>query len=104
MTIGSVYGPNNDNEEFFKDIRDTCNRLGNRLIVLDGNWNTPVDGSPIRFNIDTINMADIPSKQRSNWLNRACDLLHLTDPYRFFYPDRREYTYIPNAQASINRS
>ncbi len=28
MTIGSLYGPNNDNEEFFNTIRDTCSRLG----------------------------------------------------------------------------
>jgi hypothetical protein len=49
-------------------------------------------------------MADIPSRRRSTWLDRTCTTLKLSDPYRFFYPDRREYTYIPNAQAHIKRS
>jgi exonuclease III len=102
MTIGSVYGPNTDSEDFFSDIRDTCSRLNNKLIVIGGDWNTTVDGSQVRHNIDTINMADIPSRRRSSWLRNLSDTMHLTDPYRFFYPDRLEYTYIPNAQAAIN--
>jgi exonuclease III len=104
MTIGSVYGPNNNSADFFNDIRDTCSRLNNKLIVIGGDWNTTVDSNQVRHNIDTINMADIPSRRRSNWLRSLCDRLYLTDPYRFFYPDRLEYTYVPNAQASINRS
>jgi exonuclease III len=69
-----------------------------------GDWNTTVDANPVRLNIDTINMVDIPSRRRSTWLNRTCTSLKLSDPYRFFYPERREFTYIPNAQAHNNRS
>jgi hypothetical protein len=104
MTIGSIYGPNTDNEDFFNTILDTCNRLNNRLIVIGGDWNTTVDGSPVRLNIDTLNMVDIPSKRRSKWLKETCDNLNLSDPYRHFYPDRKKYTYIPNAIANNNRS
>jgi hypothetical protein len=49
-------------------------------------------------------MVDIPSKRRSNWLSGLCENLNLTDLYRHFYPDRREFTYIPNAPAQNNRS
>jgi exonuclease III len=104
MTVGSIYGPNNDNEDFFNTISDTCNRLNNRLKVIGGDWNTTVDGSPVRLNIDTLNMVDIPSNRRSRWLKGTCDNLNLSDPYRHFYPDRKEYTYIPNALANNNRS
>jgi hypothetical protein len=62
MTLGSVYGPNTDNAEFFNVIKDTCNRFGNRFTILGGDWNTTVDCRPVRTNIDTLNMVDIPSK------------------------------------------
>jgi hypothetical protein len=81
-----------------------CERFGNRHIILGGDWNTTFDGRPNNLNIDTINMADIPSKRRSKWLQNICTRLGLSDPYRHFYPDRSEFTYVPNAVANLNRS
>jgi hypothetical protein len=49
-------------------------------------------------------MIDIPSRRRTKWLNSLCTPLGLSDPYRHFYPDRREFTYVPNAVANLNRS
>jgi exonuclease III len=104
ITLGSVYGPNADNEEFFTDISQMCERFGNRNIILGGDWNTTYDGRSNKLNIDTINMADIPSRRRSKWLQNMCTRHGLSDPYRHFYPDRSEFTYIPNAVANLNRS
>jgi exonuclease III len=53
QTIGSVYSPNNDNENFFLTIVDTCRRYKNNQIVTGGDWNTTVDPNPARTNIDT---------------------------------------------------
>ncbi len=85
-------------------ILQTCEAFSNQLIIIGGDWNTTVDSRPVNSNIDTINMADIPSKCRSKWLDNLCTRLGLSDPYRHFYPDRREFTYIPNAAANQNRS
>ncbi len=63
-----------------------------------------MDNRPARTNIDTLNMVNIPSKHRSKWLKEMCNVLKLSDPYWHFYPDRLEYTYIPNAVANTNRS
>jgi exonuclease III len=104
ITLGSIYGPNADNEEFFTDICQMCERFGNRHIILGGDWNTTFDGRSNNLNIDTINIADIPSKRRSKWLQNICTRLGLSDPYRHFYPNRSEFTYIPNAVANLNRS
>ncbi len=93
LTLGSVYGPNMDVEEFFNDISHTCEAFSNQQIIIGGDWNTTVDSRPANSNIDTINMADIPSKRRSKWLDNLCNRLGLSDPYRHFYPDRREFTY-----------
>ncbi len=104
FTLGSVYGPNTDVENFFDDILHTCEAFSNQQIIVGGDWNTTVDGRPINSNIDTINMVDIPSRRRTRWLGNLCTRLGLSDPYRHFYPDRREFTYIPNAVANQNRS
>jgi exonuclease III len=104
ITLGSIYGPNTDDELFFTDIRHTCEAFGNDHIIIGGDWNTTVDGSHTNSNLDTINMADIPSRRRTRWLGNLCDRLSMSDPYRHFYPDRREFTYIPNAVANQNRS
>jgi exonuclease III len=88
LTLGSVYGPNTDVEEFFNDICHTCEAFSNQHIINCGDWNTTVDSHPANSNIDTINMPDIPSKRRSRWLDNLCTRLGLSDPYRHFYPDR----------------
>jgi exonuclease III len=68
MTIGTVYGPNRDDEDFFLTLEDTCTRFGNSHIILGGDWNTTVDSRNSNSNMDVINMVNIPSKRRSIWL------------------------------------
>jgi hypothetical protein len=75
FTLGSIYGPNTDVENFFSDIRHTCEAFANAHIIVGGDWNTTVDGRPTNSNIDTINMVDIPSKRRTKWLNNLCTRL-----------------------------
>ncbi len=104
ITIGSIYGLNNDDEIFFCTLTDTCLRFNNSCTIIGGDWNCTYDVRGVHNNIDTLNMADIPSKRRSKWLQDLCTSLKLSDPYRFFYPERREFTYIPNAIGNNNRS
>jgi exonuclease III len=104
LTLGSVYGPNHDYELFFTNLSNDIHNIGNGCVILGGDWNSTVDGMYGNKNLDILNMAAVPSRRRSNWLKTLCNNHNLTDPYRFFYPDRREYTYIPNAVANTNRS
>ncbi len=52
FTLGSIYGPNNDVENFFSDIRHTCVAFANVHIIIGGDWNTTVDDRPTNSNID----------------------------------------------------
>jgi hypothetical protein len=45
-----------------------------------------------------------PNILHSNLLSEMCEDLNLTDPFRFLYPDRREYTYKPRTVNARNRS
>jgi hypothetical protein len=94
ITIGSIYGPNTDDETFFRTLTNTCIRFNNPCTIIGGDWNCTYDVRGVHNNIDTLNIADIPSKRRSKWLQDLCTSLKLSDPYRFFYPERREFTYI----------
>jgi hypothetical protein len=72
--------------------------------VVGGDWNLTRDPRQPGENIDVINMAAIPSRQRTLACNRMSENLNLVDAYRVLYPNYHEFTYVPNAAANINRS
>jgi hypothetical protein len=79
LTIGSVYGPNHDDELFFTNLGNDIGNIGNGCVVLGGDWNTTIDGSYGNKNLDILNMAAVPSRRRSNWIRNFCNTHNLTD-------------------------
>ncbi len=104
ITIGSIYGPNTDDETFYVQLREKIGAFNSDYVVVGGDWNVTLDSNNSRFNIDTFNTAGIPSVRRSLWLNQLCEAGGLLDPYRYFYPDTREFTFIPFSENATNRS
>jgi len=106
FVIGSIYGPNRDELEFFDNLKLDLRNLNPNPnpVVLGGDWNATWDSNPVQTNIDVINMAAIPSKRRSLQITALARGLSLTDPYRFFNPEKREFTFIPNILNNLNRS
>jgi hypothetical protein len=104
LIIVSVYGPNENNGEFYADLTSFLDNYNANNIVCGGDFNCTWDQSPAEINIDTLFMRNIPSIYRSNKIKTIADRFKLADPFRFLYPNRREYTYIPNAVANRNRS
>jgi exonuclease III len=104
VTLGSIYGPNTDDMNFFDTIDDRVKFFNSDYTILGGDWNTTLDPRNNDSNIDTLNTAGIPSSRRSNRLITLCNDNNLGDPFRHFYPDKREFTYVPFPAAAINRS
>jgi len=104
MVFGSIYGPNDNNREFFDSIKRDLLELKCKNIVIGGDWNLTMDKSPVHLNIDCLNMRNIPSLMRTEHLLSICDSLNLTDPYRCLFPDKIEFTYVPNELLAQNRS
>ena len=103
--IGSVYGPNtNDNINIYNDLDLNIAELNCEVVILGGDWNCTIDTSGVESNLDVVNMAGIPSKLRSEKLNQISKRLKLTDPDRFLYPNKTEFSYIPAIVANTNRS
>jgi len=104
FTLASIYGPNNDDMLFYDNLLAALQSVGNSSIVVGGDWNATWDPSPVQSNIDVINMNNIPSKRRSERINAIARNLSLTDPYRYLYPTRKEFTFVPNIAGNRNRS
>jgi exonuclease III len=102
--LGSVYGPNENDLGFFTDLGAAIERQNCDNTVIAGDWNCTWDPRPADQNLDVLNMAAIPSRQRSNCINQLASGLGLSDPYRILNPIKREFTYVPNARLNLNRS
>ncbi len=103
LTLGSIYGPNTD-VDFFDRLDHHIKNFNSDFTILGGDWNTTLDPRHSDVNIDTHDTAGIPSTRRSNRLLRLCDDNELSDPFRHFYPEKREFTYVPFPMAATNRS
>jgi exonuclease III len=99
--LGSVYGPNTDDESFFNDLRHLINVCNCDKIVLGGDWNTTMSPLPGNINPDVFYMVSIPSKNRTDWLLELCNDLDLYDIFRCM--NGRDYTHVPYG-AKKNRS
>ena len=105
--LGSVYGPNQPNRQFFSGLKKSINKLKanqNTQIIIGGDWNCTWDSSNVELNLDVFNMAAVPNLQNSQSLQQLCATLDLCDPYRILYPNKRDYTYRPFGNLRVNRS
>jgi len=104
-TIGSVYGANtNDGVTMYTDLERDILAFKNTKIILGGDWNATWCLDEVERNIDILNMVNVPSVRRSRAIRNMCENLCVTDPYRIFYPETREYTFTPSGLNQLNRS
>jgi exonuclease III len=104
LALGSIYGPNDFNPDFFARLNDDLNTLGAGSKILAGDWNCTLSGEEIRYNIDCFNMRALPNARHTELLKTLCDRHNLIDPYRLTYPNKRDYTFVPRSTESTNRS
>jgi len=105
--LGVIYGPNGNNREFYREIRDICNNLmdSNIEIILGGDFNTVLDGDLTINNRDLINrVGSIPNSQNSKVIRDWIAEGRIVDPYRFIHPDSREISYIPFRQRVVHQN
>jgi exonuclease III len=69
VLLGTVYGPNNNDAQFFADLEAGIRNSACESVILAGDWNATWDPRPVNENIDVINMVAIPSQQRSLCIN-----------------------------------
>jgi exonuclease III len=95
LILGSVYGPNTDNQQFFAELETQISNLNCPRVLLGGDWNTTPSYLAPDINPDVYNMNAIPSKKRSEWLEQVCHNLELCDAYRIANGNDTDFSHVP---------
>jgi hypothetical protein len=94
LTIGAIYGPNNNDVEFYRCIERKTRLWGNPCI-LGGDFNTILSDTPGVDNLDRDGAGRVPNRQNSRIINEWITSGIFIDPFRALYPHTREFSYIP---------
>ena len=88
LTLVNLYGPNNDNPNFFQEISNCIDEIGNDEAIMCGDYNCVLNPELDFYNYKTINNT------------KACDKVleimnkkYLLDPFREKYPIQKKFTW-----------
>ena len=90
FTLANVYGPSDrDNPDFFVQLFEIIERVGNRQVMAAGDWNVLLDPT-----LDSRNHGSYISRPRSRrMIKEKMAHLDLIDIYRHVFPTKRAYTW-----------
>jgi exonuclease III len=104
VILGSIYGPNNRDDNFFVNLSNSIERFGDFPVVIGGDWNATLSCLPVDDNPDVLNMRELPNLYHSRKISELCDKFSLADPFRLLYPERLDYSFAPWGNVRNNRS
>ena len=89
-TLANIYGPSDrDDPDFFNNIFQIIDQIGNRQVMAGGDWNTLLDP-----NLDARNYRSFNPKPRSRKIiKEKMENFDLVDIYRKVYPSKRAYSW-----------
>jgi exonuclease III len=93
--LGSIYGPNETNRAFFEMLSSKIKEFNCEKTIIAGDWNCLYSNDPVHFNLDCINMQACPNLTNTEKLLELCEFNNCLDPFRYLYPDKRDYSYSP---------
>ena len=89
IIIVNVYGPNNDNPDFFEHLEEMVESLGSpEHIIFGGDWNLVRN-----YELDCFNYRRQNNVNASNQVDELCRNLDLFDVWRDRNPETRRYTW-----------
>jgi hypothetical protein len=97
LILCSVYGPNNTDREFYRNLNDFLSSKWGIEIILGEDWNTTWDNGLADDNIDVFNMMCTPNQTNGNLLHDLCNNFNLTEPYRLLHPEKKLLHMLPLA-------
>ena len=98
--IGSIYGPNEDNPNFYRSLELDITNFGNPNIILAGDWNSTRD-----FHMDNNNYKHKNNPNASKALDDMIGKHNLIDIWRVKNPHTKRYTWLQglsNRQARLD--
>ncbi len=89
VTLGCIYGPNENDQDFYRELRVIIDRLGNKFI-LGGDFNTIINQSIGNENLDREGNGWVPNSQNSRIINEWLEEGWTVEPFRTMYPLQKE--------------
>ena len=86
--IVSVYGPNNDDPQFFCEVFRQIQRFSVDHIIVGGDFNTVLD-----YTVDKSDMKKHKNNSAADYINGVLEVLEFVDIWRELHPDRHGYTW-----------
>ncbi len=94
IVLGSVYGPNGNNVNFYNKLRRDIERLGQSFII-GGDYNTILCNELGEGNVDRKGDGRVPNPYNSRIINQWIAEGFAFDPFRVMYPLQREVSHVP---------
>ena len=91
ITLCSVYGPNKDDPDFYRQMFQTIEQMGNDSIILGGDWNLVIDPE-----LDYCNYKQINNRRARTILLEKIQEFDLVDVWRKQNESNRVYTWQTN--------
>ena len=87
-SILNVYGPNNDEPNFFELLKIKLEQVNNENIIIGGDFNVVQD-----YDIDTLNISNKQNTKSNECISKLKDDLDLYDPWRHYNENSKIYTW-----------
>ena len=88
VTLGNIYGPNDDEPIFFNHLQSKVEGFGNNSIILGGDFNVVQN-----YTLDTKNLNKLNNPNSNEKINKLKEDLDLHDYWRIQNPDSRIFTW-----------
>ena len=77
ITLANIYGPNEDKPQFYNNVKQKIDELGNDNVIICGDWNLVIDP-----NVDTENYKSINNRNARSVVVSFLDELEYMDAWR----------------------
>ena len=98
LLLGNIYGPNEDNPDFFDHLKKVIDKLDTGSIILGGDWNTYLD-----FKLDTYNHVQDKNQKARQKILELKQLLQLEDVFRIRNPQEKSFTWSSKTPVRMSR-
>jgi exonuclease III len=102
VVLGSVYGPNGNNVNFYEKLKRDIERLGQPFII-GGDFNTILCNELGEGNVDRKGDGRVPNPHNSRIINQWITEGFVIEPFRVMYPFQTEVSHIPFRSARDDR-
>ena len=88
VTLVNIYGPNNDNPQFYEQMKQKIEEFQNVHVIICGDWNMIMD-----VEMDSFNYVNINNPRARQSVLQLLDQENFIDPWRLMHENKKQYTW-----------